>query len=199
MSKPFVIGLTGSIGMGKSTTASMFRDLGIPVWDADETVHKLYSAGGAAVPLIEVEFPNTVIDGAVRRDLLSRHLAENPEALGKIEKIVHPLVAASREEFLRSAKEPIVVLDIPLLFEIGAKGSVDCVLVVSTSAQEQRRRVLERPGMTEEKFEQLLSRQYPDEKKRAEADFVVDTTTLESAKTGIHHALERIRAKLNDA
>jgi dephospho-CoA kinase len=185
--------------MGKSTTAQMFRDMGIPVWDADAAVHTLYSAGGAAVPLIQKAIPEAIVDGAVCRERLSRHLATNPEALAEIEAIVHPLVAADRAEFLKTTGARIVVLDIPLLFEIGAKDMVDAVFVVSTSEDEQRKRVLDRPGMTEQKFEQLLSRQYPDERKRAEADVVIDTTTLASAKAGIHHAVQQIRNSLNDA
>jgi dephospho-CoA kinase len=171
-----VLGLTGSIGMGKSTTAKMFMDEGVPVHDSDEAVHRLYA--GAAAPLIEARFPGTVVDGAVDRERLSRAVLGNRQALRDLEAIVHPLVRADADAFLarhRAAGAPLVVLDIPLLFETGGRDRVDQIVVVTAPAAVQRERVLARPGMTEEKFTAILARQVPDAQKRAEADHVIDT------------------------
>lgn len=171
-----VLGLTGSIGMGKSTTARMFEEEGVPVHDSDATVHALYR--GAAVEPIRARFPAAVVDGAVDREKLAAEVLGKPDALRELEKIVHPLVRAETEAFLRKHREDgteIVVLDIPLLFETHGEGRVDRIVVVSAPAEVQRERVLARPGMTVEKFEAILKRQVPDAEKRARADFVVDT------------------------
>ena len=171
------LGLTGSIGMGKSTAGEMFSDRGIPVISADEIVHALYA--GRAAPLIESAFPGTVVDGVVDRDRLSGAVLGDEEAFRRLESIVHPLVEEERKQFVeaqRRAGKPAVVLDIPLLFESGGDKSVDKVVVVSCSPELQKERVLRRPGMTEEKFEAILARQVPDSEKRARADFVIDTS-----------------------
>jgi dephospho-CoA kinase len=182
-----VLGLTGSIGMGKSTTARMLMDEGVPVHDSDEAVHRLY-AGKAAV-LIEAAFPGTVVDGKVDRDRLARRILGDPRALREVEAIVHPLVRADAAEFLarhREAGAPLVVLDIPLLFETGGRDRVDKVLVVTAPAALQRDRVLTRPGMTPEKFEAILTRQVPDSEKRRMADYVIDTSEgMEAARTAV--------------
>ena len=186
-----VLGLTGSIGMGKSTTARLFADEGVPVHDADATVHRLYS--GEAVPLVEAAFPGTTHDGAVDRKELGRRVIGNPEALARLESIVHPLVREAERRFLEEARASgakIAVLDIPLLFETGRDAQVDAVVVVSAGAEEQRRRVLERPGMTEETFQKILARQTPDAEKSARADLVIDTSR------GIEAAREQVRAAL---
>ncbi|MFU0505103.1 dephospho-CoA kinase [Pseudaminobacter sp. NGMCC 1.201702] len=186
-----VLGLTGSIGMGKSTTARMFADAGVPVHDSDETVHRLYA--GKAAPLVEQAFPGTVQDGVVDRALLARHVLGNPEALKKLEAIVHPLVRADADAFLerhRAAQTPIVVLDIPLLFETGGRERVDRIVVVSAPAEIQRDRVLARPGMTEEKFASILARQVPDADKRRQADFIVDTGQgFEAARRSVENII----------
>ena len=172
-----ILGLTGSIGMGKSTTAKMFADAGVPVSDADRMVHALYA--GAAVPHIEKAFPGTVSDGVVDRDKLAATVLGNPARLRELEAIVHPLVRAETDAFVerhRQAGAPLIVLDIPLLFEIGGMGRVDRILVVTAPADVQRERVLSRPGMTEEKFEAILAKQVPDAEKRRRADFVIDTS-----------------------
>ena len=171
-----VIGLTGSIGMGKSTTSEMFKALGIPVNSADEVVHQLYS--GDAAPLIEAAFPGTAQDGVVDRKLLSQQLMAAPEGFARLEAIIHPLVRAREKAFLsqaRSENQPMVVLDIPLLFETGGVDRVDVVVVVTCAPEIQRERVLARPGMTLEKFEAILARQTPDSQKRARADYLIDT------------------------
>jgi dephospho-CoA kinase len=172
-----ILGLTGSIGMGKSTTARMFAEAGIPVHDSDEAVHRLYS--GIAAPLVEDAFPGTVINGAVDRAELGRRVIGDREAIARLEKIIHPLVRADADEFLehhRAAGAPIAVLDIPLLFETNGRGRVDKVVVVTAPADVQRERVLARPGMTVEKFEAILAKQVPDAEKRRQADFVIDTS-----------------------
>ncbi|WP_339759483.1 dephospho-CoA kinase [uncultured Hoeflea sp.] len=179
-----IIGLTGSIGMGKSTTSDMFKALGIPVISADETVHELYRA--EAAPLIEAAFPGTAPDGVVDRKILSEKLMARPEDFKRLEAIIHPLVRAREQKFLEKADargDKMVLLDIPLLFESGATDRVDVIVVVSCAPEIQRQRVLARPGMTAEKFEAILSRQTPDAEKRQRADFVIDTGQgLEAAR-----------------
>lgn len=171
-----VLGLTGSIGMGKSTTAKMFTDAGVPVHDSDETVHRLYA--GKAAPLVEAAFPGTTKAGVVDRARLAEKVLGDPAALKTLEAIIHPLVRADADAFLglhRAAGAPIAVLDIPLLFETGGRGRVDKVVVVTAPAEVQRARVLERSGMSEEKFAAILAKQVPDAEKRRQADFIVDT------------------------
>ncbi|MCD2182726.1 dephospho-CoA kinase [Rhizobium sp. GN54] len=179
-----ILGLTGSIGTGKSTTAGMFRELGVPVHDSDATVHALY--GGEAVGPVGEAFPAVVSDGVVDRKALAAELAARPDGFSRLEAIIHPLVRLKEAEFLlkqRTAGALLVVLDIPLLFETGADERVDKVLVVTCEPETQRRRVLARPGMTEEKFAMLMARQMPDVQKRQRADFVVKTDNgLEDAR-----------------
>lgn len=172
----FVLGLTGSIGMGKSATAAMFRARGVPVHDADATVHALYA--GSAVPLIEAAFPGTTAEGRVDRAALAARVLGDDAAVGRLEAIVHPLVRAAEVAFLRRAAVhalPLVVLDVPLLFEKGNEARTDAVLVVSADPSVQKARVLARPGMTAEKFEAILKRQMPDSEKRRRAHAVIDT------------------------
>lgn len=191
------IGLTGSIGMGKSTTAAMFAEAGVPVYDADAEVHALYAPGGAAVAPIEAAFPGVVKDGAVDRTALGARVLGHPEALKQLEAIVHPLVGRSRIGFFRDAEArgaDIVVLDIPLLFETGGEKNVDAVVVVSAPPELQRERVLARPGMTAEKFEAILAKQMRDADKRARADFVVDTGGgLEAARKQVAEIIAIMR------
>lgn len=182
-----ILGLTGSIGMGKSTTAKMFADLGVPVNDADAVVHSLYQ--DEAVAPIEAAFPGTRKDGAVDRSELSRQLSENPALFPILEAIVHPLVRERERQFLdlhRATGAPLVVLDIPLLFETKAESRVDAVVVVTCEPEIQKERVMKRPGMTEEKFALILSRQVPDQEKRAKADYIIDTS----------HALDSTRSQV---
>ncbi|WP_394706287.1 dephospho-CoA kinase [Breoghania sp.] len=171
-----VVGLTGSIGMGKSTTGRLFAEAGIPVYDADECVHRLYS--GKAAPLIEDAFPGTVKDGTVDRNELARHVMGKPEALARLEAIIHPLVREMRETFLAQARQNrahIAILDVPLLFETGSETHVDAVVLVTTSPEIQRERVLKRPDMTPEKLDAILERQMPDAEKRLRSHFLVET------------------------
>lgn len=190
----YVLGLTGSIGMGKSTTAAMFAAEGIPVWDADAAVHRLYASGGAAVTPVDAAFPGVVVDGAVSRDLLRAALAQDPAGFARLESIVHPLVAADRAAFLAAHRDDIVLLDIPLLYEGGADAVCDGVAVVSVPAAEQRARVLSRPGMTEAQFATILSRQMPDADKRGRATWVIDTTTFDLARAQVRAILAEIRS-----
>lgn len=173
-----LLGLTGSIGMGKSTVAQFFRDEGVPVYDADAAVHALYADGGAAVGPVGAAFPTAIVEGAVDRERLSKLVLNDADALRRLEGIVHPLVGAAQMQFLDDARRsgaPVVVLDIPLLYEKGGEKRVDVVAVVSAPADAQRTRVLGRPGMTAEKFEAILAKQTPDAEKRARADFIIET------------------------
>ena len=188
-----IVGLTGSIGMGKSTTSTMFQAEGAPVYDSDAAVHALYASGGAAVAPVDAAFPGVVVDGAIDRARLSAAVVGDPEALQKLEAIVHPLVGAHRIGFFEDAQaagHDIVVLDVPLLYETGGDKKVHKVVVVSAPADVQRARVLARPEMTEAKFEAILARQTPDAEKRARADFVIDTGQ------GLDHAHQQVRAVL---
>jgi dephospho-CoA kinase len=190
MSKPFILGLTGSIGMGKSAVAAMFRGLGVPVFDADAAVHELQGPGGACVAPIERAFPGTTGPAGVDRQKLGAAVFGNPDALKILEQIVHPEVAELRRTFLAdNGAVPLIVFDIPLLFEKAGNHGLDAVLVVSAPAAMQRERVLARPGMTPEKFEQILKLQVPDAEKRARADHVIDTG-VSLAET--RHAVQRL-------
>ena len=192
-----VVGLTGSIGMGKSTTARFFREAGVPVHDSDEAVHRLYA--GKAAPLIEAAFPGTVKDGVVDRALLGAHILGDAAALKTVERIVHPLVRADADAFLaehRAAGRKLVVLDIPLLFETGGEGRVDRIVVVSAPADIQRERVLARPGMSVEKFEAILAKQVPDAEKRKRADFVVESGGgLEAARAAVEAIVAELKGE----
>ncbi|NJM28881.1 MAG: dephospho-CoA kinase [Rhizobiales bacterium] len=192
-----ILGLTGSIAMGKSETAKMFASLGVPVFDADAEVHKLYRKGGAAAPLIASRFPEAVKDGVVNRQTLSRLIADDPQALGDLESVVHPLERKAECVFIEAARakgERLVVLDIPLLFETGRESDFDYTAVVSADAEEQRRRALARPGMTVEKFKRILDRQMPDAEKRKRADFIIATDTLEIASRAVAAIVEKLKA-----
>jgi len=192
--KPFVLCLTGSLGMGKSTAAKFFAEAGVPVHDSDAVVHALYE--GEAVAAIEAAFPGTTADGKVDRGKLAAKVIDDKAALARLEAIVHPLVAKARDKFLADAQAngaPVVVLDIPLLFEIGGSASCDAVVVVSAPAEVQRARALARPGMTEEKFASLLAKQMPDAEKRARADFIVDSSqSLDHARAQVHDILDAV-------
>lgn len=193
-----VLGLTGSIGMGKSTTAGLFREAGVPVQDADDVVAGLYAVGGAAVGPVGAAFPGVVIDGAVDRQALAQRVLGHPEALARLEALVHPLVKAERDRFVRAAQDAgaaVAAVEAPLLLEVGADRDVDAVVVVSAPADAQRERVLARPGMTAEKLEQILARQMPDAEKRARADFVIDTGRgLEAARERVAEVLAAVKA-----
>lgn len=192
-----VLGLTGSVGMGKSATAKMFREEGVPVFDADAAVHRLYES--KAAPLIEAVFPGTTLNGRVNRERLSAKVVGDANALKKLESIVHPLVREERREFLAQAKASgakVALLDIPLLFETESSEAVDKVVVVSAPAEVQKKRVLAREGMTEEKFQAILARQMPDAEKRRRADFIVDTSHgFDAARENVRAILRAIEGK----
>lgn len=192
-----VLGLTGSIGMGKSTASRMFMEAGVPVHDSDETVHRLYS--GKAAPLIERRFPGTTSNGVVDREKLAKRVLGDPQALMELEAIVHPLVREDEKVFLEEQRRkgaPLVVLDIPLLFEVGAEGRVDKVAVVSAPAEMQRERVLARPGMTEAKFDAILKKQVTDAEKRRRADYIIDSGRgMEPARLAVERIVEELTNK----
>ena len=194
-----VLGLTGGIGMGKSTTAQMFAQRGIPVWDADQAVHDLYAPGGAAVAGIAKLVPDAVEDGGISRAALRSEIAKNPNVLKQIEQVVHPLVAAHRIGFLERQTADVVVLDIPLLFELGSEALCSYTIVVSAPPEVQESRVLARPGMTETQFQLILGKQMSDADKRARADFVIETTDLASAERQVDLILHKVTAKKRGA
>jgi dephospho-CoA kinase len=184
-----ILGLTGSIGMGKSTTAQLFAEAGVPVYDADAAVHRLYE--GEAAPAIEAAFPGTTVDGKVDRTKLSAQVVHDPMAIRRLEQIVHPMLGASRQKFFHDAEQsgaPVAVVDVPLLFETGGEKRVDAVVVVTTTPEIQRQRILARDNMTSEKLDAILARQLPDAEKRKRADFVVDTS----------HGLDPVRSRIRD-
>lgn len=189
----FRLGLTGSIGMGKSTTAQFFRDAGVPVWDADAAVHRLYATGGAAVEPLAALHPAALTPKGIDRAALKAWIATDPAALGQIEGIVHPLVAADRAAFLSRTHADIAVLDIPLLFEKNSEAEFDATLLVTAPVGLQRARVLARPGMTEAQLDIILSRQMPDAEKRRRATHIVETLTLDSTRAFVHALIAYIR------
>lgn len=194
MTRPFILGLTGSIGMGKSTVAAMFEAAGVPVFDADAAVRRMQGPGGALLPAIETAFPGSTGPDGVDREALGARVFGNRAELARLEAIVHPAVAAERSAFLRDHHDArVVVFDIPLLFEKGGAAGVDAVAVVSAPAEVQRARVLARPGMTPQKFAHILSLQTPDADKRARADYVIDTgTSLEATERAVTALVARL-------
>lgn len=194
---PYILGLTGSIGMGKSTTAEFFRDAGVPVWDADASVHELYKAGGAGAQAIEALAPAAIKDGAVDRSALRQAILDDAGLLKRIEAVVHPLVSADRQEFLeKHSDKSLVVCDIPLLFETGADAWLDGVLVVTADKDVQEQRVMEREGMNREVFETILAKQTPDAEKRQRADYLIDTGKgLDHARAEVLSLIERLKGK----
>ena len=194
MSPPFKLGLTGSIGMGKSTTAALFAAQGVPVWDADAAVHRLYAPGGAAVVPLAALFPAARHDNTISRDVLKALLAADPAILPKLEAVVHPLVAADRDHFLSQAHADLVVLDIPLLFENGTEAQLGATLLVTAPPDLQRARVLARPGMTPAHLSTILARQMPDAAKRSRATHIVETLDLASTTAYVKALIAHIRA-----
>ena len=195
MTTPFRLGLTGSIGMGKSTTAAMFAAEGIPVWDADAAVHRLYAKGGAAVAPIVALCPQALSQGAIDRSALKTWIARDPKALAQIEAVVHPLVAADRAQFLADINADIALCDIPLLFEKGTDAEMDATLLVTAPPDVQRARVLSRPGMTQAQFDLILQRQMPDAQKRARATHIVETLDVASTRAYVMALITHIRSK----
>jgi len=191
----FRLGLTGSIGMGKTTTAALFREAGIPVWSADDVVARIYAGGGEVVAKLRAAFPAAVQGGHVHRPALREALAGDPGAFAVLEAIVHPFVVADRERFLAGTACDLAVLDIPLLFETGAEGSCDATLLATAPADLQRRRVLARPGMTEAHLALILARQMPDAEKRARATHVVETLSIESTRAYVQALVAHIRSR----
>ena len=195
----FRLGLTGSIGMGKSTTAQMFAEEGCAVWDADAAVHRLYARGGAGAAAIGAVFPDAVVEGAVDRGRLRAIITDDPQALRRIEAIIHPLVAQDRVDFIAKQEADVTVLDIPLLYETGGERDLDAVAVVSVPCDVQRTRVLARGTMDEVDFETIKARQVPDAEKRARADYVIETDTIDHARDQVRAILEQIRKGARDA
>lgn len=195
----FRLGLTGSIGMGKTTTAQMFVDEGCALWDADAAVHRLYAEGGAAVMPVKAAFPDAVQEGAISRDALRRIIGEDPSALHKIENIVHPLVAADRAEFTRRAGAEIIVFDVPLLFETGGDAEMDAVACVSIPPDVQEQRVLARGTMTQIEFEKIRAKQMPNAEKCARSDFVIVTDTVEHARAQVQDVIRQIKERMRHA
>ena len=195
----FKLGLTGSIGMGKSTTAGMFADLGCPIWDADAAVHRLYQKGGAAVAPIRAAFPDVIVGREVSRERLKARISEDSSVLSEIERIVHPLVAQDRALFLSETDADIVVFDVPILFETGGDAAMDAVVCVSAPADVQRQRVLSRGTMTEAQFETIKAKQMPDAEKLARSDYVVITGTLDHARAQVEDIVAKIRVGIADA
>ncbi|MEX0370779.1 MAG: dephospho-CoA kinase [Tateyamaria sp.] len=192
----FKLGLTGSIGMGKSTTAALFAEAGCKVWDADAAVHRLYQNGGAAVDPIGELYPDAIVDGSVLRERLRDIIARDPAALQQIEHIVHPLVADDRADFIGDTQADILVFDIPLLFETGGDAAMDAVAVVHVDSETQKQRVLARGTMTEAQFEAILAKQMPIAEKLVRADFTIETDTLEHAKLQVQTVVEAIKNRI---
>lgn len=195
----FLLGLTGSIGMGKSTTAQMFADAGCAVWDADAAVHRLYGQNGAAVAPMSAVFPAAIEKGAVSRPLLKEIIGKDPAALKQIEAIVHPLVAEDRATFIAAAKTDIIVLDIPLLFETGGDAKMNATACVRVDSAIQKQRVMARGTMSEAQFETIVAKQMPIDEKCDRADYVIETDTLEHAREQVQHVLADIREKMAHA
>lgn len=193
----FKLGLTGSIGMGKSTTAAFFADHGCAVWDADAAVHRLYAVGGPAADPVAAVFPAAVQNGAVSRDILKQELMADPTKFKALEQIIHPLVAQDRAEFIATTTADIVVLDIPLLFETGADRAMDAVACVSIDAETQKQRVMARQTMDERTFQQILDRQWPNADKVAKSDYVIHTDSLDHAKQQVADIVNTIRTSIN--
>ena len=196
--RPAILGLTGSIGMGKSTVAQIFADFGVPVFDADAEIRAMQGPQGSLVEAIEAIFPGSTDDLGVRRDILGAQVFAEPAALARLEALVHPAVYAKREAFLaRHSASPLVLIDIPLLFEKGSEQGLDAIIVVSAPAQVQRERVMARDGMTEAKFADILALQMPDEEKRARADFIIDTgTSYEQTRQRVREVLTKLMSAL---